>query len=74
MIDLVRELEIDIDEKFFIGDIRSIVFIRGKFYLLANKCERMLGYFLLEIDEKDIKNMNPRYLINWKSRLDIGDA
>lgn len=34
----------------------------------------MLGYYLMEIDEFDPCNVEPLLLINWKSKLDIGDA
>jgi len=52
-IDIVKSVEIDIDNRFLIGDIRSIVNIDKKFYVLANKCEKLLGYYLVEIDENE---------------------
>ena len=35
----------------------------------------MLGYYLIELDEaKPIERNPPKYLINWKSKLDISNA
>lgn len=42
--------------------------------MLANKCERLLGYYLIEIDDKPPIINEPVYLINWKSKLDIANA
>jgi hypothetical protein len=68
--------ELDIDNEYKVGDIRSVVYVEqvSKFYMLANKCQGMLGYYLMEIDEFDPCNVEPLLLINWKSKLDIGDA
>ena len=68
--------ELDIDNEYKVGDIRSVVYVEqvGKFYMLANKCQGMLGYYLMEIDGLDPCNEEPLLLINWKSKLDIGDA
>lgn len=73
-VDIVKSVEIDIDNRFLIGDIRSIVNIDKKFYVLANKREKLLGYYLIEIDEGEPLATRPQYLINWKTKLDIGDA
>ena len=51
-VDINRKEEVDIDNLYKIGDIRSIVYTDKKFYILANKCERLLGYYLIAIDEK----------------------
>ena len=73
-VDLVNHQEFDIDDQFHIGDIRSIVYIKKSYYLLANKFQKLLGYYLIQIKENDPCNNEPTYLINWKSRLDISDA
>ena len=74
-VDINRKEEVDIDNLYKIGDIRSIVYTDKKFYILANKCERLLGYYLIAIDEKKPGDVtNPNMLINWKSKLDIADA
>lgn len=41
---------------------------------MANKRKGLLGYYLIEIDEKDPETEKSHLLINWKSKLDIGDA
>ena len=48
-IDLETGREIDIDETFGIGNIRSIKFNGESFYILANKSDRKLGYYLIQI-------------------------
>lgn len=73
-LNISNDEEIDIDNQYHIGDIRSVVNINEKFYVLANKCDKLLGYYLIEIDEKDPTLQDPTFLINWKSKLDIGDA
>ena len=45
-----------------------------KFYVLANKREKLLGYYLIEIDQQSPNKLKPNFLINWKCKLDIGDA
>ena len=52
-IDLETEKEIDIDDVFGIGDIRSIKFNSESFFILANKSDRKLGYYLIQIYAKD---------------------
>ena len=46
-IDLETKREIDIDDSFGIGDIRSIKFNDDSFYILANKSDRKLGYYFI---------------------------
>lgn len=43
--------EIDVDDTFQLGDIKCINFKNGKFYVMANKFNDNLGYFLLEMDQ-----------------------
>ena len=52
-VDLHNDIEEDIDNKFKIGDIRSVVYFDGFFYILANKCDRLLGTYLISLKEKD---------------------
>jgi hypothetical protein len=42
------------------------------FYLLSNKYEEKLGFFVLKMHEND--PYNSRFLIKWKNKLDIGDS
>ena len=46
-VDLETKEEIDIDETYGIGDIRSIKYHHHQFYILANKSDRKLGYYLI---------------------------
>ena len=73
-LDMPKKLELDIDNQYKIGDVRGVVYHGSKFYVLANKCNKMLGYYLLEIREKNPITTGAEFLINWKSKLDIGDA
>ena len=67
--------ECDIDEAYNLGDIKSIIHVEDKFYMLANKFDRKLGYFLLELPEKKPKDdQPPKFLIRWTNKLEIGDA
>ena len=70
------DYELDIDNEFKVTDIRSIIYSKDmkKFYLMANKRKSFLGYYLMEIDEMEPEEKEPIFLINWKSKLDIGDA
>ena len=52
-IDMENEKELDIDEIFGIGNIKAIKYQSGKFYILANKYQKKLGVFLLEIDTRN---------------------
>jgi len=54
----------------------------GEFYILANKRQGKLGYFLLSMDERRpiVTNkrgddeLNGDLIVNWGNKLDIGDA
>jgi len=48
--DLYHSREIDIDDVYSLGDIKSLFYHDEKFYVLANKYDRKLGYFLLELN------------------------
>ena len=71
-------VEIDIDEQYLLGDIKSLKRVKDKFYVLANKYQRKLGYFLLELnqnlDPKNISATPPRYVIKWENKLEIDNA
>ena len=42
------------------------------FYILANKFEEKLGFFIIRMQAKDPADF--RFLTKWKNKLDIGDA
>ena len=47
----------------------------GKFYCLANRHHRRLGYFLLEMDVNLLDNLDDySYVIKWVNKLDIGNG
>lgn len=76
-VDIMKKTELDIDEKFLLGDIKSVLYMDKKFYVLANKYQRKLGYFLLELDVRLADNDGKdkvRYVIKWENKLEIDDA
>lgn len=74
-VDLKNDDEVDIDEAYSLSAIKSILFVDGKFYVLANRFQMKLGYFLLELPgERPRNNSTPKYLIKWKNKLEISDA
>jgi len=73
--DIQSQNEVDIDDVYQLGDIKSLLYYDEKFYVLANKYQRKLGYFLLEIDTMLYGNIKkPKYVIKWENKLAIGDA
>ena len=77
MVNMKNKEEIDIDQLFFIGDIRACIYNDGHFYLLGNKYKNVRGIFLLDIDEKKVHlkdNSMGRFIYKLKNLLEIGDA
>jgi len=66
-------LEIDIDDRENISSIQNIISDDEYFYILANKKDAKLGYFLLSI-EIDNPSNDSEYLIKWSNKLDIGNC
>tara|TARA_B110001450_G_C17648740_1_gene492378 strand:+ start:304 stop:693 length:390 start_codon:yes stop_codon:yes gene_type:complete len=74
-INMKTKLEIDIDEKFSIRAIKACLFHEGQYFVLSNKFENKLGYFLLKFDYKTFTgNQPPNYLMKWKNKLELADA
>jgi hypothetical protein len=75
-VDVMKNKEVDIDDRFQLGDIKSLLYMDKKFYVLANKYQRKLGYFLLELDIRlaDAGPEKVRYVIKWENKLEIDDA
>lgn len=69
-----EDAEVDIDNEYQIANIKQIIYDNEDdvFYVLCNKYEEKLGFFVLKIREND--PYNSRFLIKWKNKLDIGDA
>ena len=67
--------EIDLDDREGISIILNIIRSNDDkhFYILANKKNEMLGYYLF-----DVSINNPveesQYLINWNNKLNISDV
>jgi len=70
---LSKGLEIDLDDREEISSIQNIITDNHYFYVLANKKEFKLGYYLLTIDIKAPQN-DADYLIHWTNKLDIGNC
>lgn len=60
---------------FKIGSIKEIKYDEEEddFYILANKYEEKLGFFIIRIDAKDPEGDN-LFLAKWKNKLDIANA
>ena len=71
--DISKALEIDLDEREDVSQIRNIYASKNCFYVLANKKSRKLGYYLFTVNiEKP--DENSEYLINWNNKLDINNC
>ena len=65
-------------------DFKSLIYDEGYFYLIANKRDNKLGFYLLKIREFEPFGKNGRlnspgdkeemFMINWQNKLDIGDV
>lgn len=74
-VNLMTKDEVDIDELFQISSVRAINVFEDKFYILANKFRKKLGYFLLELDiDKPMETKQPKFVIRWTNKLHIDDA
>lgn len=69
-IDLQTKRELDIDDKEGISDIMNVLADEKYFYILANKKDNVIGYYLImmEIDKPERDTI---YLINWKNKTSI---
>lgn len=72
-VDMTKKLEIDIDDRENISAIQNIISDEKNFYILANKKDAKLGYFLLSI-QIDNPEEDCEYLIRWSNKLDIGNC
>jgi hypothetical protein len=66
--------EMDIDEEFKISAIMEIIYDEEDrvFYILTNKFEGKLGFFVIKFKEYDPRGRT--FMIKWKNKLDIGDT
>lgn len=71
---MAEGIEEDIDDNYTIGAIKEIIFDQEDrtFYLLCNKYQEKLGFFVLRMKEDDPSG--GQFLIKVKNKLDIGDC
>lgn len=62
---------IDLDIQEGISSIQNIISHKNKFYILANKKDGKLGFYLISLDADKPKEP-VKYLISWSNKLDIG--
>ena len=73
-VDIESRKEHDIDNEYNISNISEVIFDHEDrcFYILANKYQEKLGFFVLRMYEDD--PTKSKFLIKFKNKLDIGDA
>lgn len=73
-VDLKQKTELDLDQRFEITALKEIIHDEedGVFYILANKFQDKLGFFLIRMAADDPDNH--RFLTRYKNKLDIGDC
>jgi len=74
-VDIENKLEIDLDEREKISLILNIIKSNDDehFYILANKKDDMLGYYLFDVSI-NYPLEESRYLINWNNKLNISNV
>ena len=72
-IDLKSNKETDFSKQYEVDSIKEVIYDQeeSQYYILSNKFEEKLGFFILKINEYD--PMTAEFLIKWKNKLDIGD-
>lgn len=82
-VDLKKTKEIDLAVQEGVAGIESVLADDHDFYVLANKRDHKLGYYLFTVNQADPEGNGPnspsprspdKYLINWNNKLDIGDC
>ena len=73
-VNVAQNIEVDIDDEYNIGCIKEIIFDQEDrvFYILCNKYQEKLGFFVLRMREDDPNRS--KFLIKIKNKLDIGDC
>ena len=64
--------EFDIDEETKISCIKAVTSDNESFYVLANKWNGKLGYYILKINQKD--PLQYSFLVHWSNKLEINDG
>lgn len=73
-LNLEQKGEVDLDKTYKIGCMKEIIYDNEdqKFYILANKFEEKLGFFIIRLNANDPKQFV--FLTKWKNKLDLGNA
>lgn len=68
--------EIDLDEEFDISAMKDIIYNEHDehFYVMANKLENSLGFYLIKFHEDNPVNQENSFLMRYKNKLEIGDC
>lgn len=72
-VDIKSGKEIDLDDREEISAIQNIITDDNHFYVLANKKEARLGYYLFSVNLNN-PDEDSEYLIQWTNKLDIGNC
>jgi len=70
-----KGLDINLSKEYDIEDVRNVIFDKGNFYILANKRDGKIGYFLIKFNfDRETNKGEVDFLINWEHKLPINDA
>lgn len=69
--EILTQREVDIDEQEKVAEIRSMCVKGDKFFVLANKKDKKLGFYMFSLD---METLESEHFISWNNKLDIGDA
>lgn len=72
-VDWQKKFELDVDETYEVTKIKSLIYDaeEGAWYILANKYEEKLGFFVLKLFE--LEPEKGRFLIRWRNKLENGN-
>lgn len=84
MIDFGNAQDHDLAQLFGISQIKSVLYFEGHFYIMANKRDQRLGFYLLRIPQADPvkasadadweKKREEMFFMNYRGKLEIGDV
>ena len=84
MIDFGNNQDHDLAHLFGISQIKAVLYFEGYFYVMANKREQRLGFYLLRIPQRDPvkaasgedweKEKEEMFFMNYRGKLEIGDV
>ena len=72
-VDYENDIEVNVGENEGISAIQKVIYHERRFYILANKYEGKLGFYLMSINI-DRPDDECDFIINWDNKLDIGDV